>query len=250
MMVEGDAGPSRERSVTGAPPYGSRHVELVMFDLDGTLVDTLAGIANAINRASKKHGYPPMPLKRIRGLIGNGGSALAEAVLSDAGRPSDSERIRELHRSYLEEYQGDPLHGAVLYGGVVAVLDRLASSRVPMAVCTNKATTLALLILEGLGLAGYFEHILCGDSLQRCKPDPCQLDYVIERVGARRDASVMVGDHDLDIAAARAAGVRSVYAAFGYGGAEVPAVQPDIAISHYCEFEMKLEQIGINYAIS
>jgi len=201
--------------------------ELVIFDLDGTLIDSSDDIAWAANKTLSELGMPEMSHTEIKARIGWGVRFLLERLLP-SGTKQDEEGVTEDYEDLLERARGVFLrhYGKNLtkktrpYQGGVETLDYLMRLNKKMAVVTNKPIDFTLQILEELRLADYFEVVLGGDSLPNRKPHPEPLYEVMERLGKVPSVSLMVGDSSIDCEAARAAGVGVIGAAYGFRGRE------------------------------
>jgi phosphoglycolate phosphatase len=215
----------------------------VVFDLDGTLVDTAEDIGAALNRALAAFGLPPLAPSAVRRAVGAGGTALARAALESAGRVGEAleaTALARLHERYLTEYLSAPVVRTRAYPGAEAALVRLAQDSMTLAVCTNKPQVPALAILAALGLRSYFAAIagVGPDGLR--KPDPRHLLAAIERAGGSASDAVLVGDTEHDAAAARAAGVPFLRVGFGYGPPPAPG---ETVLRHFDELEAALAEL-------
>ncbi len=201
-------------------------IRLVVFDLDGTLIDSSADLAAGINTmlARLAPAAAPLPLEQVRRFIGDGARVLVERSLAAAGLTTPVEEAVPL---FLEAYAGHLLDATRLYPGVVDALDRLRPRA--LAVLTNKPGGFSRTILEGLGVADRFERIYGGDDVPR-KPDPAGLVRLMQDSGCAADETVMVGDSANDVLTARRAGVRSVGVLGGFDPAGLEAQAPDDVI--------------------
>ncbi|WP_336985979.1 HAD-IA family hydrolase [Altererythrobacter aquiaggeris] len=194
--------------------------DIVGFDLDGTLLDTHQDLGAAVNHALNLAGRPEVPVARIESLIGGGAKIMLKQALDDTGGISDDE-FRPLYKALLTFYGANSAVHTRPYPGVVEAIDALDQRGVKMAVVTNKFESFATDILARLGLDTRFETIIGGDTLgkdaagkSRAKPEPDPIIEMMQRLGGGR--TVFIGDSTYDIAAAKAAGVPSVAAAYGY----------------------------------
>jgi phosphoglycolate phosphatase len=189
---------------------------LAIFDLDGTLVDSAPDIRAALNRLMEREGHPPFALAEVTAMIGDGARALlAKAFATRGGAPDEAATAAFLHD--LEA------NSAVLtrpYPGIPEALDALVVAGWRLAICTNKPIAAARALLDTLGLAPRFAVVLGGDSLPVRKPDPGHVRGVLAAAGSEASDAVMIGDHQNDLRAAAGAGVRSIFAAWGYGTGE------------------------------
>jgi phosphoglycolate phosphatase len=195
---------------------------LLMFDLDGTLIDSRHDLATAVNLTRRDYGLPPLPVERVAGYVGDGIEKLVERSL--AGTAAD---LREATRRCAAHY-GAHLHDrTVLYPGVARGLERLRGAGYRIALISNKPAAACRAILKHFGIAPFFDCVLGAGDTAHLKPDPDPLLEAIRRMEARPGTAWMVGDHRTDLEAARRAGVSSVWLACGIGerGAESPDLE-------------------------
>lgn len=205
-------------------------IDTVVFDLDGTVVDTVSGITHAVNVALRSHGLTEMVDEETRQFVGLGGNALVRAALEKSA--ASLELAAELQEAYLTAYAAAPGHLAVVYPGVEELLKRLRARGVRLALCTNKSGRITGGMLRELELDGAFDAVVSGDELPYRKPDPRHLLESVRLAGGT--AALMVGDSISDVRAARAAGAPVVCVSFGYG---VEGLEPDSWIDGYDDFE-------------
>jgi len=197
---------------------------LVVFDLDGTLVDSAADLASAVNATLARIAptAPPLPLDRIRSFVGHGAGTLVARSLEEAGLPHRPEDVLSL---YLEVYRGRMLETTALYPGVAEALDALRGHA--LAVLTNKPGDMSRAILEGLGVASRFARICGPEDVPRRKPDPAGLLWLMADAGVGPRATAMVGDSPVDVRTGRAAGVLTVGVSYGLDPEGLRAEPPD-----------------------
>ncbi len=188
-------------------------LRLVVFDLDGTLVDSSTDVANATNALIREFGGATLPVQRIVGMVGEGAPLLVRRALAASGL--DPETAGALPR-FLALYEERALEHTRPYDGIPAALDWLVS-RVALAVLTNKPIAATGHILAGLGLARYFRDTIGGDSPFGRKPDPAGLLHLARAHGVAPGDTLMVGDSVVDRDTARAAGTRICLARYGFG---------------------------------
>ena len=191
---------------------------LVVFDLDGTLVDSRRDIARSANELVERHGGRPLAEDAIVTMVGEGARRLIERAFDAAGLGQTEDRhVGE----FVEIYGRRLIETTKLYEGVAPLLDGLAA-RAALAVITNKPTELSCRLLEHFGLAHYFSTITGGDSPYPRKPAPASLRAAMHAARAEPDETVMVGDSHIDLRTARAAGVRFCLAGYGFGVEQMP----------------------------
>jgi phosphoglycolate phosphatase len=186
---------------------------LIVFDLDGTLVDSRRDLADAANALLARHGAAPLDEAVVGRMVGDGAAVLVRRVLAARGLAVDAGSALEL---FLAEYDTRLLAHTRPYDGIPATLEALAA-RARLSVLTNKPTRQTIRLLEGLGLAGRFADVIGGDGPVPRKPDPEGLQALMRAAGARRDDTVLVGDSATDLRTARNAGVRVCLVRYGFG---------------------------------
>lgn len=189
-------------------------VSLVIFDLDGTLIDSAADLAHAVNGMLETLGREPLEVAQVRAMIGDGMAKLVERALQARGLGATD--AAEALRICLGRYEAEPVRATTPYPGVRSTLERLRTDALRLAVCTNKPAHLAETILERLDLSGFFARILGGDTLPFRKPDPRVLQTLLDSLGAAPRDALMVGDSEVDAAAAHSAGVPLILMRYGY----------------------------------
>ncbi|MGV6803089.1 MAG: phosphoglycolate phosphatase [Ruegeria sp.] len=200
----------------------------IVFDLDGTLVDSLSDIAAAANKMLSEQGHPLLPETTIRGFVGNGLPKLVERVIKHSGLNAD--RHAELTQSTLRHYSNASSAQTRPYPGVVEALDRLKTADIHLGVCTNKPEVPARHILEALDLDRFFDVVIGGDTLNTRKPDPTHLSAAFDAMGGHQ-TRIFVGDSEIDAETARRANVPFLLFTEGY------RKSPVVAIPHTAHFD-------------
>jgi phosphoglycolate phosphatase len=188
--------------------------QLVLFDLDGTLIDSAGDLRAALNKMLAAFGREPLPLPDVIGMIGNGVPTLVTRGL--AARPGAPVDHADAMAKFNAAYDAAPMDLTRVYPGVIETLDRLKTTGVAMGVCTNKHADSARHILAELGLAPYFTELIAGDSLPFRKPDGRVLTETMKRLGLAVADAWMIGDSEVDAATAEAAGMDFVLLTYGY----------------------------------
>ena len=188
-------------------------IAALVFDLDGTLVDSADDIAEAVNRTLDGLSLPRVSEATVRSWIGEGVRRLVSTALAHAGsaRPLD-----EVMPTFMRHYRDCLLRSPRLYAGVTEALQQLQARGLPMAICTNKPSALVPPLLDHLGIAGYFAHIVGGDTLPQRKPDAEPLLHAAHLLGQTPAQCLVVGDSATDLGAANAAGMPIVLVRYGY----------------------------------
>jgi len=216
---------------------GGELPRLVMFDLDGTLVDSVPDLAAAVDRMLVELGREPAGVERVRQWVGNGARVLVRRALAgglDHSAVGEAETEEALAR-FLDIY-ADCHELITLYPGVHELLEALSTAAVELAVVTNKPERFVAPLLEQVGLGGYFRWIIGGDTLPQQKPDPAALLQVMRLAGVSQEQSLFVGDSRTDVLAARAAGVPCVAVSYGYNhGRPVAEEEPQLVVDSLAE---------------
>jgi phosphoglycolate phosphatase len=215
----------------------------VVFDLDGTLVDTAPDLINALNFVLGREGLPPVALHSARNMIGAGARKLIERGLEVDGReasPADLARLTDDFISYYAEHIADASRP---FDGLERALDDLTKLGCRFAVCTNKLEWLSKRLLDRLNLSSRFSAICGADTFGVAKPDPAILRQTVARAGGQLSSTVMVGDAGPDIGVARRAGVPVIGVSFGYTDVPVASLKPDRVIDHMSELKAAIESL-------
>jgi len=206
---------------------------LVVFDLDGTLIDTAPDLVDTLNLILAREALPAVPFAAARNMIGGGARTMIERGLAAEGRASTREEVDRLYRDFVAHYSDHIADRSRPFPGLEAALDQLAEAGWRFAVCTNKLEGLSVRLLDALGLTARFEAVCGQDTFGVQKPHPDILLRTIERAGGAPDRAVMIGDSATDINVARAAAVPVIAVDFGYTEIPVAQLAPDRIIDHY-----------------
>jgi phosphoglycolate phosphatase len=215
----------------------------IVFDLDGTLVDTAPDLINALNFVLDREGLPPVPLHSARNMIGAGARRLIERGLELEGRTAGLSDITRLLSDFIDHYAAHIADLSRPFEGLEGALDDLGARGYRLAVCTNKLEWLSKLLLDRLGLSARFSAICGADTFGVSKPDPAILQQTIARAGGQVSSAIMVGDAGPDIGVARRAGIPVIGVEFGYTDVPIADLKPDRLIGHMSELPAAVESL-------
>lgn len=207
----------------------------IIFDLDGTLIETAPDLHNCVNYLLQKDNLAPIELADMRLMIGQGAKKMIERGYAHHGISLEDDRMEELFQEFLAYYAKNISVLSKPYDGLLHQLDALKGSNHTLAVCTNKNESLARTLLSDLKMDHYFSAILGGNTLPIRKPDGLHITTTIERAGGIVSNAIMVGDSSTDIRAANNAGVPVIAVTFGYSAPDFDGFPPDATIDHYDE---------------
>ena len=198
-----------------------KQIFTVLFDLDGTLVDTAPDLMRAHNHVMKKFGYPTKSTEEIRNLVGQGaGAMLGRSIWGQAkkefGKVQNEKIKKEMVDAFVDYYGKNIINESTLINGVKEFLKWCKEKNISMAVCTNKQEHLAIDLLKKIGIYDYFEYVAGSNTFDYCKPDPRHLTNVIEILGGEIKRSIMIGDSETDANAGKNAGIPVVLLEDGY----------------------------------
>jgi len=193
----------------------------ILFDLDGTLVDTAPDLMHAHNHVMKKFGYPTKSTDEIRNLVGQGaGTMLGRSIWGQAkkefGKVQDEKIKKEMVKDFIEFYGKNIVNESKLINGVKEFLLWSKKNKISMAVCTNKTEHLAIDLLKKIGIYDFFEYVAGHNTFDYCKPDPRHLTNIIEILDGDLKKTLMIGDSENDANAAKAAGIPVILLEDGY----------------------------------
>jgi phosphoglycolate phosphatase len=223
-------------------------LKLLIFDLDGTLVDSRIDLANSINAMLRHYAKPELPNDVIASYIGNGAPMLVRRSLGD---PDDEAFVQEALLYFMAYYREHKLDTTYVYDGIKEALDQIRNTHngasapvqpLKMAVLSNKPVGPSQAIVDALGLAPYFFQVYGGNSFHTKKPDPAGVAALLEQSGARPHETVIIGDSDVDILTARNAGAYSVGVTYGLAPHTLEDAPPDVLIDHPQELAQVLGQ--------
>ena len=217
---------------------------LLVFDLDGTLVDSVMDLRAALNEVLRERGHRALSRAEVKHMIGEGVPALVARALAASGA-DPAEAPMALPR-FLEIYEANPTQLSRPYPGVSETLATLRRRGYRTAICTNKPQQATLAVMQGLDLLPLFDGVAGGDRFPVRKPHPGHLLQLIAELGARPEASAMIGDNENDAAAARSAAVPLVLVRYGYARVEPESLMADALLDHFSELPGALERLGLN----
>lgn len=210
-------------------------LEAIVWDLDGTLVDSAPDLAAALNTVLDMRGFAVLPLATVRTMIGNGVPKLVERGFNALGMRPDAEQLARLVSLFMREYSACATENTRPYPQVVNMLNQVRELNIPMGVCTNKPEAISRQILDELGLTVYFNSVIGGDTTPARKPDPLPLTTCLRELIAVPAASMMIGDSGVDVNTARAAGVFAGLVPWGYTLAPAEVLGADYILNDASE---------------
>jgi phosphoglycolate phosphatase len=221
----------------------------IVFDLDGTLVDTAPDLAEATNHVLSTLGLERVNELEIRPFVGHGALAMIDGAVKAHGRKLSERELHDLFEVFIVYYSAHLADYSVPYPHIIDTLDALKAEGATLAVCTNKMEAQARAVIEAMKLDKYFSALTGRDSLGVYKPDPGHLTGTIARAGGQPARSIMVGDSETDIKTARAAEIPVVAVSFGYSVDPVLSFGPDAVIDDYRDLRsaiVKLQAAALN----
>lgn len=219
-------------------------IKAVVFDLDGTLVNSAPDLHTAINKLLAANGRQPVSLDQLIMMIGDGAATLVErAFAATGGEPAPSE-LPELTSQFLAFYEGHSTELTRPYPGVSETLAELKANGLALGVCTNKPAAATHEVLRNLDLDGFFDAVLGGDSIDGArKPDPRMLQGVLDSIGVDASRAVMVGDAVNDVGVARALNVQVIIVGYGYTRIPVSDLGADMVIAEFSQLTAALAHL-------
>jgi phosphoglycolate phosphatase len=208
---------------------------LIVFDLDGTLVDTAPDLVASLNVILTREGMTPLPFASARNMIGGGARKMLERGLEEEGRTVTAAEMDRLTADFVAYYADHIADHSRPFDGLESALDQLSARGCALAVCTNKREWLSKLLLDKLDLSARFAAVCGSDTFGVQKPDPTILRQTVIRAGGAIASTIMVGDAGPDVGVARRAGVPVIGVTFGYTEVPIEQLKPDVLISHMRE---------------
>ena len=215
----------------------------LVFDLDGTLVDTAPDLIASTNHVLDHLGLPPIDADSLRPWVGHGAKHMIEKAIGPAGENLTQAQRDALLERYLDYYGRNIAVGSRPFEGAVPALEKFQGAGARLAVCTNKNERMSKLLLDALDLSRYFAAVAGRDTLSAAKPHPEALLGTIRMAGGDPMRAIMIGDSGIDVATAKAAGVPVIGVSFGYTETPVHEFAPDAVIDHYRELERAIARL-------
>lgn len=219
-------------------------VPMIVFDLDGTLLDTAPDLVETLNVVFAREGLAPLPYETARNLIGSGAKAMIARGVETRGRVLAPAKLERMFADFTAHYSDHVADRSQPFPGLTETLDALAARGHPFAVCTNKLERLSVRLLDRFRLADRFAAICGQDTFGIQKPDPEFLRRTIALAGGTTKHAIMIGDSNTDIRTARAAGVPVIAVDFGYSERPIAEFEPDQIISHFAELPASIAAIS------
>jgi phosphoglycolate phosphatase len=202
-------------------------MDLLIFDLDGTLIDSKLDLAHAVNATRDKMGLPPLDHEIIYSYVGNGAPVLLRRAI---GPEASDQQLQQALDFFLAYYREHMLDYTVLYPGVRETLEALRAAGTTMAILTNKPVRISKLIVDGLGVGSHFAHVYGGNSFEQKKPHPIGIETLLAETATDRSKAIMIGDSAVDIQTARNAGIASCGVTYGFQPETLITDPPDYLI--------------------
>jgi phosphoglycolate phosphatase len=217
----------------------------IVFDLDGTLVDTAPDLIDTLNVIFEREDMPPVPYDTARNLIGGGARAMIARGIEAEGRVLTPAKLEQMFADFIAHYSEHIADRSRAFPGLIEALDTLTARGCRLAVCTNKLEGLSRLLLGKLSLADRFAAICGQDTFGIQKPDPDVLRRTIAAAGGTAQQAIMIGDSLTDVRTARAASIPVIAVDFGYSETPIADCAPDRLISHYAQLPAAIDAIPL-----
>ena len=217
----------------------------LLFDLDGTIIDSAPDVCASINQTLSAMGRPPITVDNTKALVGFGARVLCEKTLAMTGNPGNEEAIDFLLTGFLSHYRKNPSEHTVIFPGALKALSLFKDAGIQLGICTNKPEATCFPVLDALKLRHFFSSVICGDTLEFRKPDPRHVFHTLNDMGADASNAAFVGDSEADIEAANNAGLPSVLVTFGYCHVPFDTLNADAIIDHFDNLDSALKAIAI-----
>ena len=209
--------------------FNPHPIQLVIFDLDGTLIDSRLDLIHSVNAMFRHLGRPELPGEVVASYVGDGAPMLVRRALGD---PNDEKIVKDALQYFLEYYKEHKLDHTTVYAGIPEALQQIQANgtRRKMAVLSNKPVNPSRAIVEALGLRGFFVHVYGGNSFETKKPDPLGVATILQETGVAPDRALMVGDSSIDVLTGINAGIFTCGVTYGFAPHTFHEVQPDVVV--------------------
>jgi len=216
----------------------------LLFDLDGTIIDSAPDVCASVNRTLETMDRPPITVEDTKMLVGFGARTLCEKTLAMTGKPGSEEDVNLLLTGFLDSYRKNPSEHTVVFPGALEALNLFKDAGIQLGICTNKPEATCFPVLDALELRHFFSSVICGDTLEFRKPDPRHVFHTLDDMGAELSKTAFIGDSEADIEAANNAGLPSVLVTFGYCHVPFDELGANAVIDHFHELDEALHTIA------
>ncbi len=216
---------------------------VLVFDLDGTLVDTAPDLMHATNHVLATLKRRAITMDEVRSFVGHGAKALIARGCEATGDPVEPRAIETLYQEFIIYYAANIAVSSRPFPGLVNFLNHARAQNVKLAVCTNKLESLSIRLLDALGLSHHFGAVVGPDTIGVAKPDPRPFHEAVKRLGVLTPHAIMIGDSETDILTARNAGAPVIAVPFGYTANPVESYNPDLLVTHYDDMWEAVERL-------
>ena len=215
----------------------------VIFDLDGTLIDSLPDIRTSLNSVLTDYGYQSISITEVKNMIGRGSEILLKEAFQHAGAKMDSKTLASCVKSFTSHYERNPISQTTVFPGTLLALQTLSTKGIRMGVCTNKPHAIALTILKSLNLDKYFPVCIGKGKLPHHKPDSRHYNCVAAGLNVKPQETLYVGDSETDVKTARNAGVPIILVSHGYSKKPANTLGGDLLINHFSEMPNAIDKL-------
>ena len=216
----------------------------LLFDLDGTIIDSAPDVCASVNRSLDTMGRAPITVEDTKMLVGFGARTLCDKALAMTGEPGSEEDVDLLLTGFLDSYRKNPSEHTTVFPGARDALNLFKGSGIQLGICTNKPEATCFPVLDALELRHFFSSVICGDTLDFRKPDPRHVFHTLDDMGADLNSAAFIGDSEADIEAANNAGLPSVLVTFGYCNTPFDSLNADARIDHFDDLDATLKSIA------